>query len=108
MAAVILKGLEASRFLKPRVASFHKLLTYFDHSPQKRTHRVVKALGNLYKLSEENPFLKFMLSLLMWASVDKEAEQLGVAVPEHTVPPSPLELSPSPRWLEQGTRAHTS
>lgn len=100
MAAVTLKGLEASRFLKPRVASFHKSLTYFDHPPPpKRTHRVVKALGNLYKLSEENPLLKFMLSLLMWASVDKEAEQLGVAVPEHTVPSSPLELStpPTPR-----------
>lgn len=95
MAAVILKGLEASRFLKPRVASFHKSLTFFDHSSRKEhTGLVVKALGNLYKPSEENPFLKFMLSLLMWASVDKEAEQLGVAVPEHIVPSSLLELSP--------------
>lgn len=67
------------------------------------THIVVKALGNLYKLSEENPFLKFILSLLMWASVDKEAEQLGVAVPRaHCVSLTSRAEPPAGLSREQG------
>lgn len=46
----------------------------------------MKALGNLHALSEENPFLKCMLVLLMWASAEREAKQLRVSVLEHTVP----------------------
>lgn len=44
----------------------------------------MRALSNLHAFSEENPFLKFMLILLMWASAEQEANQLGVSVPEHT------------------------
>lgn len=68
----------------------------------------MKALGNLHTFSEENPFLKFMLVLLMWASAEREANQLGVSVPEHTVPQGgfPHLKGWDPGWREQGTR-HT-